>query len=135
MNLVDVGNYRVEISEDRSTVAVDWKFFDPGQGLRLTILHSDKGEPKIAVSGRFFDTVLREEAKSTIKTQSNSVFPFLMGLVVVALSSILILMEWKKDRARIDKISIGFGVAIFSQGILLIASYYYGLYFATVSPV
>jgi hypothetical protein len=46
-NLVDDSNYTVTDSPDKSTVTVRWKFFDPGQGVRITVVHSESGMPNI----------------------------------------------------------------------------------------
>jgi hypothetical protein len=64
INLVDASNYRIDFSQDRSSVTINWKYFDPGQGIRLTLLHSSTGEQKVALSGRFFEASLREEPQS-----------------------------------------------------------------------
>jgi hypothetical protein len=63
-NLVPEDNYQMEVSADRTALTVRWKYFDPGQGLRLTIIHGDNGKSDVAVGGRFFETRLTKESAS-----------------------------------------------------------------------
>jgi hypothetical protein len=83
INLVDVGNYRIDSSIDKSSVTINWKFFDPGQGIRLTLLHSDNGDPKVALSGRFYEASLQQEVRYAKNVPP--VWFFFVGLAVVFL--------------------------------------------------
>lgn len=58
VNVVTADNYQIHISEDRKTLNLKWQFFDPGQGLRITIVHTGEERTITNLMARFFEAAL-----------------------------------------------------------------------------
>jgi hypothetical protein len=69
-NIVPADNYHIAIAPDKKSLIISWHYFDPPQGIRLTIVHSGSSSPNVVVSGRFFETALVERAERTQKISS-----------------------------------------------------------------
>jgi hypothetical protein len=67
-NLVKSDNYSITISNDQKSAVISWRFFDPGQGIRITFVHSGGDGTDLAVTGKFFETNLTEE--TTIRPEN-----------------------------------------------------------------
>lgn len=52
--------FEITLSDDRVSAEVKWKFFDPGQGIRVTFIHSG-GDSSLAIGGKFFEAELSDE--------------------------------------------------------------------------
>jgi hypothetical protein len=60
VNLVEPENFDVKIAPDNKSITLKWKFFDPSQAIRLTIVHSESSTPFLSLSGRFFQTSIKK---------------------------------------------------------------------------
>jgi hypothetical protein len=64
-------NFSFKLLPGEKSYEVRWRFLDPGDGFRLTLVHSGSDSTKVQVEGRFFETsfmneVLRGEASYLI---------------------------------------------------------------------
>jgi hypothetical protein len=150
INLVDPTNYRIELSQDRSAVTITWKFFDPNQGIRLTLLHSDDGEPKVELSGRFFDASLhRESERKPIRNDAKYVF-LSVGLIAIAFGIVTLFYS----RLRMAQVAVGndpstklsrrisflrlmsfLSAIVITEGLTVIGLAFFAGYFSRVPPV
>jgi hypothetical protein len=58
MNFVNPDNYTIAISDDKKSATVQWLYFDPGQRIRITFIHSGGDGTNVTVTGKFFETAL-----------------------------------------------------------------------------
>jgi len=91
-NLVDEANYSIDDSSDKSSITIHWKYFDPGQGLRITILHSEVGEPSISLTGRFFETSLSAEKTSPKSLPGDDGHRFIVGSALALIIGVLLVI-------------------------------------------
>jgi hypothetical protein len=94
-NLVDASNYQIAMLEDRSGVTIRWHFLDPGQGFRLTLLHSDATDPNVTLSGRFLDTVIQSapvQRDGGITTRMLAWFSLAMGIG----GAVAVMIKWRR---------------------------------------
>lgn len=94
VNIVGSDNYTIDISPDQRHVTIAWKFFDPGQGVRLTLVHSAKNSiPKISLVGRFFETSLAEQ-RALPPTVG-----FVIGVLISTVAIIFVAITYPRLRA------------------------------------
>jgi hypothetical protein len=157
INLVEPDNFNIAFSQDRGNITISWKYFDPGQGIRLTLLHSSRGDPKITFMGRFFETTLREEPHSAVKKKDDiPSFILYCGIsaIIVAIVMLLLLQKLAGRLAKsqadkpnlitghslIRRIGVSRALTFFSlllgaEGTLIVAMYTYLVYFTSTPPV
>jgi hypothetical protein len=99
-NLVDASNYIIEDSADKGSMMIRWKFFDPGQGIRMTLVHSEAGAPSISLTSRFFEASLSPE-KYTPRSHSveNRTRILLVVFLVIISGAIIIALRSSIEKA------------------------------------
>jgi hypothetical protein len=139
VNVVAADNYRVLIASDKKSLSISWRYFDPPQGIRLTIVHSNSASPKVTVFGRFFETSLLDRSEPARKTTSPrderifaGVFFALSLLLLVAVGYLL--LRRKKRGLEMTKLEYTMILLILFQcglGGLL----FFKAYFPNIPPV
>jgi hypothetical protein len=136
LNIVPAENYTLEIAQDKKSLSIGWRYFDPPQGIRLTLIHSNSEMGKIAISGRFFDTSLVEQSSiSPAKTKTNKIVAtILIGLLGVIFAFTI----WQKWNARRSGITLRFLDSFFPISticVLLLQLVIFSGYFSHNPPV
>lgn len=138
-NLVDDENYEISDSPDKSAITLKWKFFDPGQGVRITVVHSEATEPNVIFSGRFFETTLSDEKlKSQPKDQKRfekifEVLNVILGCFAIVIGVSFFAFKRKLYPRTTTAFTIVNGMMIATGIILLVITLLHGL--AATPPV
>jgi hypothetical protein len=155
VNLVPADNYDITISQDRRSISIKWKFFDPNQGVRLTLVHSSDGDPRITFTGRFFEAELREESHSALRKKEALPpgVPYIgFGAILLGVLAFVSVRKLRAEFAtgRFNRSSVAgrvLGRLLRSEGILLlpvilvvegifvVGFYAYVTYFTIAPPV
>jgi hypothetical protein len=92
VNLVKLDNYNITILDDQKSAVISWKFFDPGQGIRITFVHSGGDGTAPVVTGKFFETALASKNIKDVDGNKQTLFLRIfsvLALVVAIVSFVL----------------------------------------------
>jgi hypothetical protein len=91
LNFVNSDNYTIALSNDQKSANIRWTFFDPGQGIRLTFVHSGVSEINdLTVTGKFFEaTLVSRTVGKTPGFEKIRSFMFVVTLIGCAISFII----------------------------------------------
>lgn len=132
-NVVSAENFRSAIADDKRSLTISWRFFDPGQGIRLTIIHSRSD--KLDVSGRFFETSLAKREvldKADRNNQTKWVVPLITFVGSLGMIILVIITRFSRELPLAGRIVIagGFVANLTISGFLLFSAL-----FPTVPPI
>jgi hypothetical protein len=143
INLVDQTNFQINISADKSSLLVSWKFFDPSQGIRITLLHLDHGDPALTVTGRFFEaSIEKQNALDITPIHVRKLAPAFAasGIVIVVLG----IAFWILSKLRIfsrtklvdtTQIRLVLSAIIIVEGIMILGAGGFLAYFRIQPPI
>jgi hypothetical protein len=92
-NVVPLDNYKLDLSPDKSSAVLEWKYFDPGQAISIAVVHSGTENQIVpTVEGRFFETSLRKEIKTSVNTREAIQLVWMGGgLAAISLAVVFLL--------------------------------------------
>jgi hypothetical protein len=106
-NVVSAENYNLVVAKDNKSLSIGWRYFDPPQGIRLTLIHSEAEKSKVTISGRFFETSLVEQTTTPpSQTGTNKIFAIITLTVfslLVVFIFVLIGWRWWRLRSRFGR--------------------------------
>jgi hypothetical protein len=100
-NLVKSENYNITISNDQKSAVISWQFFDPGQGIRITFVHSGgDGGSDFVVTGKFFETELRAETMLSPELYAPKYLVVVVSIVYLLIAIFLFVRGYGRVKNR-----------------------------------